>query len=286
MAETLTGHEVLVTQLPDEFTLHVMYENNPDVDYVNAVINAMRGRLGERLNHFSDDPDNCILCFGVSYDTTEYPDVFGDFDEIERKDVGRKYSGNGHIVKALRVHRDMAGTLREFVGNGRMIVQSKMSGGKARFEFVTDGRFVDAFEGSWIVEENGRFFCCNELWFKEHYKALNTVFYMSLPITGYDIGERKETCRKCRERLLANFPTCSVIVPFDVEPAVAAMCNGPQYGDYMAECVRLLLNEADCVMFLGNPRASQSKGVRLEYELARIYGKDYELWPYADIQNR
>lgn len=275
MAESLTGHNALITPLDDEYTMHVSYAKNREPEFVNAVINAIRGRLGERVNYVKDDPDQCLICFGVKYDDTPLPYVVGDFDDCQKRDVGLPVAGNGHLCKAIRVHRDKAGTLREFVGNGRMIIQSKkMNGGKAWFEFINNGTFMNVPEHWWIIQENGRYFSCSETWFNDNYKPLNYTFYLSLPISGHDIDERKAVCEQERKRLLAQFPTCRVIAPFDVEPLVANLCDGPQYGDYMAEDIRLLLNESDCVVFLVDPRATLSKGVRAEYALAQIYEKD------------
>ena len=47
----------------------------------------------------------------------------------------------------------------------------------------------------------------------------------------------------------------------------------PGYADYMKEDIGFILGKADTVCFLVDPRLTLSKGVRLEWQAAKIYGK-------------
>jgi len=103
-------------------------------------------------------------------------------------------------------------------------------------------------------------------------KEIKTI-YISLPITGYDLAERRDLAERARRRLRERHPGARVISPFDIADVIEAEKPEPLYSDYMKEDVALILDEADAVCFLVNPRLTRSKGVRLEYQTARIYGR-------------
>ena len=99
------------------------------------------------------------------------------------------------------------------------------------------------------------------------------TIYISLPITGFDLKERKRVAHSAKRLLLTEYPEAEVVTPFDVADYVEAMNPKAQYADYMAEDIGFMLKAADMICFLVNPRFTKSKGVKLEWHAARIYHK-------------
>ena len=99
------------------------------------------------------------------------------------------------------------------------------------------------------------------------------TIYVSLPISGYDLTERRRLADAARHHLLAENPEAEVVTPFDISDRVEVMNPAAGYADYMKEDIAFILELADAVCFLVNPRLTGSKGVKLEYQAARIYGK-------------
>ena len=98
------------------------------------------------------------------------------------------------------------------------------------------------------------------------------TIYISLPITGQDLEERKATAEAARQILQKN-PDFFVVTPFDIGESVEAVDPGAGYSDYMKEDVAYIIDYADAVCFLVNPKLTESKGVQLEFHTAKIYGK-------------
>lgn len=99
------------------------------------------------------------------------------------------------------------------------------------------------------------------------------TIYISLPISGYDLSERRALAEGARRHLLSKWPKAQVVSPFDISDRVDAMNPEAGYSDYMKEDIAFIIDKADMVFFMVNPRFTYSKGVRLEWRAARIYGK-------------
>lgn len=99
------------------------------------------------------------------------------------------------------------------------------------------------------------------------------TIYISLPITGYDLTERKELAEKARETLRSKYPKARITTPFDLSEDVEVEAPNPGYADYMKVDLGFIIGKADTVCFLVNPRFTKSKGVKLEWHAARIYHK-------------
>lgn len=102
------------------------------------------------------------------------------------------------------------------------------------------------------------------------------TIYISLPISGYDLSERRRVAEAARLHLQAENPEARVVSPFDLADYVEALNPQARYSDYMKEDLAFILDEADVVCFLENPLFTKSRGVRLEYAAARAYGKRIE----------
>lgn len=88
--------------------------------------------------------------------------------------------------------------------------------------------------------------------------------YISLPITGHDIEEAEANCIYASGVIQAKGHT--PVSPLDVSPDSDAT-----YAEHMGNDIEALLN-CEAVLFL--PGWQTSKGCRLEYEAAVIYGKE------------
>ena len=88
--------------------------------------------------------------------------------------------------------------------------------------------------------------------------------YISLPITGYDLQERKQYAEIVKKRLQKIYPDGEIITPFDVcaDPS-------PPYEELIGKDIAALLT---CDMVYLCNGSSYSKGCRLECYAALIYG--------------
>lgn len=89
--------------------------------------------------------------------------------------------------------------------------------------------------------------------------------YVSLPITGYHLAERKLHAKTIKDYLLTQYKRSEVVTPFDI-------CDEESrpYSYYMGKDLETLL-ECDAVCFCSGWQSSQ--GCSLEYEAAKIYDK-------------
>ena len=88
--------------------------------------------------------------------------------------------------------------------------------------------------------------------------------YISLPITGYDLQERKQYAEGVKNRLQQIYPDGEIITPFDV-------CADPSlpYEELIGKDIAALLT---CDMVYVCNGSNNSKGCRLERYAALIYG--------------
>ena len=98
------------------------------------------------------------------------------------------------------------------------------------------------------------------------------TIYISLPITGYDLKERMAVAEAARH-ILQKDPDAFVTTPFDIAESVDAVDPCAGYSDYMKEDIAYIIDYADAVCFLVDPLTTDSKGVKLELQTAKIYGK-------------
>ena len=89
--------------------------------------------------------------------------------------------------------------------------------------------------------------------------------YISLPITGYDLQERKQYAESVKKRLQQIYPESEIITPFDVCEDISL-----PYEELIGNDIAAILS-CDAVYVCKD--SSHSKGCRLEYYAALIYGK-------------
>lgn len=91
--------------------------------------------------------------------------------------------------------------------------------------------------------------------------------YVSLPISGYDLDERKAEAKRIKSKLnFCGLSIIKVITPFDVCPEA-----DKPYSYYMGKDIEALL-ECDAIYMCKGWQ--NSKGCMAEFEVARIYGKE------------
>lgn len=91
--------------------------------------------------------------------------------------------------------------------------------------------------------------------------------YVSLPISGYDLAERKQYARLVEMRLVEEMPKpLQVITPFTVCPD-----SDKPYSYFMGKDIEALL-ECDTIYMCKGWQ--NSKGCMAEFEVAKIYGKE------------
>ena len=88
--------------------------------------------------------------------------------------------------------------------------------------------------------------------------------YISLPITGYDLQERKKYAESVKNRLQQIYPYGEIITPFDVCADLSL-----QYEELIGKDIAALLT---CDMVYVCKGSNNSKGCRLERYAAIIYG--------------
>lgn len=136
----------------DNFKLYAFYGKHNTPEYISAIIDAARGRYGERFVEVSDDPDWQRLEFTIAYDKHEYPKLQGDYTiETPHPNWGTEYCHQLEEIRAIQVKRWNVEQLQIFVGGGQMATYEH-PGGKAVFSFINNGTFVDVPEDSYIVK--------------------------------------------------------------------------------------------------------------------------------------
>lgn len=163
MIESLIGHNTETYQFDRCFAILADYDQHRDPDYINALINAVRGRFGERFISVEDFPENTMLKFKVAYSTENLPFVFGilhEFlpvwqmgDEYFRWSANPDGSPKKEYARALQVRRNGDTRLINFCGNGELYVE-RQPGVNAWFTFLNNGTYVDVPEYDWIVRRD------------------------------------------------------------------------------------------------------------------------------------
>ena len=94
--------------------------------------------------------------------------------------------------------------------------------------------------------------------------------YISLPITGYDLSERKKYAERLKKHLQLINPQAKIVTPFEVKPDQEL-----SYAEYMGNDIATLL-ASDAVYFCKG--WDKSSGCRLEHSAAFEYqiSKFYE----------
>lgn len=174
MVESLTGKPCEPRNGGDEqYFIVADYSDNPDPDFVSALMDAVAGRVGNRLDKIDDNPDEKYFVAYVFFSVEKYPNVLRlDRDAKPRIAVGDLYCRQLETIRAVQVKRENIGQLLQFVGNGEMEIE-KIPGGKAVFHFknACGSVYAHAPEFSYIVhKKDGLFNIVDKETFEKEYE--------------------------------------------------------------------------------------------------------------------
>lgn len=151
MVASLTGKPCELKDGGDHFFFEADYRNHNDPDYIAAIMAAVEGRTGDRLIEMSDDPDRMAVYIRVKFAKSEYADfvpVHTDGQAAARP--GGVYCKKMEEIRAIQVKRTNEKELKQFVGNGELVIERGLDG-RAWFEFKNGDRISRAIENSYII---------------------------------------------------------------------------------------------------------------------------------------
>lgn len=161
MVESLTGKPCEPKNGGDEgYFITVDYSDHNSPEYVSAIMDAVLGRIGDRLIDLKDNADAQNFLVQVKYSADKYP---GIIRAAQRKapdiSVGSQYIARNSEIVAIVVQRTNVDKLVEFVGNGEMEIE-KCPNGRAVFHFLNaaGGVWQHAPEFSYIVNDGSEHF--------------------------------------------------------------------------------------------------------------------------------
>lgn len=167
MLEHLTEREVVTNEFSANFIVYAFYEKHNTPEYISAIIDATRGRFGERFLSVADNPGMQMLKFTIAYDKQNLPRVYGDLEQgTPRPYFGITYCHQLEEIKAVQVKRENTAKLQMFVGGGQIAIDSK--NGKCWFTFLNNGIYVDVPENDYIVKREGK--AVFEIWPPDQFK--------------------------------------------------------------------------------------------------------------------
>ena len=108
------------------------------------------------------------------------------------------------------------------------------------------------------------------------------LIYVSIPITGYDEAERRERAEYIKSKLRDHYGDATVVAPFDIADKLSKIFKDPTYGEYMGNDLAVIIDEVNAVCFDELPWVTESRGVRLEYAAATLYGKACIFFKYLE----
>lgn len=148
MVENLTEKPCDILNGGSHYFFTADYSQHTDPDYVNAIINAIDGRLGKRIIDITDDADQKKIIVKVHFSQENLPQIFQFEDSEPLLEAGTKYCKE--VVWALQVHGtvEIAKRLAAFCGGGSMEIPKE---GDAIFYFV------DKISGVWKCAKEGEY---------------------------------------------------------------------------------------------------------------------------------
>lgn len=138
MVESLTGKECKAKNGENHYFFEVDYSDHVDPDYIQAIWQAIEGKVGERLIEISDMPDLQRLIVRVKFSKEKLPKLVQYEKTIPHLEVADKFCQN--VVWALQVDRKRADKIAAFVGGGEIEIPDE---GEATYHFV------DPIAGIW-----------------------------------------------------------------------------------------------------------------------------------------
>ena len=161
MVESLTGKPCEPKNGGDEgYFITVDYSAHNSPEYVSAIMDAVLGRIGDRLINLKDNADAQNFLVQVKYSTDKYPGIIrATQHKAPDINAGSQYIVRNSEIVAIEVLRTNVGQLVRFVGNGEMEIE-KRPDGNAVFHFLNaaGGVWQHAPEFSYIVNDGSEHF--------------------------------------------------------------------------------------------------------------------------------
>jgi hypothetical protein len=159
MVEFLTEKPCEPKKSPNGYFIEADYSKHNDPDYINALYEAIEGRVGKRLIKIEDCPERNCLYVEIRFSEEKLPGLVS-VSKIQAPslEIGSKLTIRGYSeIYFMGVRRNNAERLIEFVGNGKMEIPSE---GNAVFHFLNNSGSIwcDAPEGSFIVSLSNEIF--------------------------------------------------------------------------------------------------------------------------------
>ena len=172
MVESLTGKPCEPKNGgEDHYFIVVDYSKNTDPQFVSAVMDAVLGRIGERLIDMQDNADAQQFVVKVKFSTDKYPGIRAAQRKAPDISAGSHYIARNSEIVAIAVQRTNVDELIRFVGNGEMEIEKRIDG-RAVFHFLnaSGGVWQHAPEFSYIVNDGSEhFIVMNAETFNEKY---------------------------------------------------------------------------------------------------------------------
>lgn len=142
----------------NKYFISVDYSKRSDADFVSALIDAVCGRLGDRVVTLEDYPDLQQFVVHVKFSGQRYPGIMRtERNHKPNPSKGLVYCRSLAEIRAVQVKRGNMDRLLAFVGNGEMEIPDD---GPAIFHFRNTAGDVwqHAYEFDYIVfVSDGRF---------------------------------------------------------------------------------------------------------------------------------
>lgn len=150
MVESLTEMPTEPKNGGDHYFIEVNYSKHNDPDLISAILDAIAGRLGNRLIEVSDDTERNVVYIRIAFSEIQYPRVMHKLTmDKEDLEAGIQYYKRADVTRAIQVKRENVERLMLFVGNGEFV----MDDNGPVFHFLNAHRSVWAHapEESYIV---------------------------------------------------------------------------------------------------------------------------------------
>ena len=145
---------------------------------IEAIKQAVKGRLGERLDWIDEQHNNLIISFEVDPEYLNATDEYRFDLETPKEIAGTRYCRKLKEVNAVFFEERNIDKVIAFTGGGTLTTPSIMNEAPdglkdpATYEFPTEnGTLLKVFEGEYIVkDENGRFSKMHKITFENDFE--------------------------------------------------------------------------------------------------------------------
>ena len=223
MIEDITKQEIEVTA--SDTSIRLSWAQNgsdgndtPEAQRIEALKQAIRGRLGDRFIEFSY-ADNKQSVY-MKYDPEEYPEEVRTKLADPDATAGSRYCRIMLEVDAIQFRRDNVNDVLKFTGGGT-VTTPRTPNGKAVYSFPDGhGIFIDVPEDWFIIREpNGRFTARPEKDFKREFEP------KEIPAENPKYNQMKQADAVIVFISCMKMPTATDIVKRSKKSKIAVLCR-------------------------------------------------------------